>query len=64
MSEYLQKLSKEHTDIYIMGDFNINLLNYSDNNSVNDFVDILYNSFRPPHKQTHSNNHVISDLGR
>ena len=31
-----------------MGDFNINLLNYSDNNGVNDFVNIIYNnSFRP-----------------
>ena len=47
MSECLQTLSKEHKDIYIMGDFNINLLNYSNNNGVNDFVNVITILFAP-----------------
>lgn len=44
----LQKLGKENKDVYIMGDFNINLLNCSTVNHVNEFVNILYNkSYRP-----------------
>ena len=37
----LEKLSHENKQILIMGDFNINLLNYDDKNSAN-FLDAMF----------------------
>ena len=44
----LEKLSKENKTIFILGDFNVDLLKYDKNNSTNDFLDsISSNSFLP-----------------
>ena len=48
MQELLEKVQKENKICYIMGDFNINLLNYDKHKQTTYFVDILYfNSFLP-----------------
>ena len=48
INECLEKLSCENKNIYIMGDFNIDLLNGNTVNCINDYVNIIYNnSFRP-----------------
>ena len=42
-------MKQENDLIYLMGDYNINLLNYGKHNEANDFVDILHaSSFVPP----------------
>merc|ERR1712198_616864 len=48
MNECLEQLSIENKSIFMMGDYNINLLNYNSIQCINDFVNIMYNnSFRP-----------------
>ena len=37
----------------LMGDFNINLLNYESHESVADFIDNMYPWFSTMHKQTY-----------
>ena len=40
---YLNKLSenisKEQKSVFLLGDFNVNLLNYNENNQTNEFLD-------------------------
>ena len=44
----LEKISKENKDAYLMGDFNINLINYNSHNPTSQFLDfICSNSFFP-----------------
>ena len=44
----LEMISKENKDVYLMGDFNINLINYDSNNPTSQFLDdICSNSFFP-----------------
>ena len=44
----LEKLSYEYKQVMLMGDFNMNLLNYNTNKRITQFVDKLYtNSFIP-----------------
>ena len=44
----LEKISKENKDTYLMGDFNINLINYDCHNPTSQFLDGIYaNSFFP-----------------
>ena len=38
----LDKLSREKKDILIMGDFNINLLNYKNDKETTTFLDIMF----------------------
>ena len=40
--ESLNKIKKENNLIYLMGDYNINLLNYGKHSETNEFVDILH----------------------
>ena len=48
MSPLLEKLSCEKKDIILMGDFNINLLNYDSDKDTTYFVDTMYaSSFYP-----------------
>ena len=42
LEHQLQILSRENKEIYLMGDFNINLMNYDTDRSVKDFVDFMY----------------------
>ena len=44
----MDKLSREKKDILIMGDFNINLLNYNNDKDTTTFLDTMFsNSFSP-----------------
>ena len=44
----LHKLSKENKVLFLMGDFNINLLNINDDNDVTDFFDIIASNLLIP----------------
>ena len=47
-NECLEKLTRENKEVYVMGDFNLNLLNCSSLDHVNEFVNTVYNNcFRP-----------------
>ena len=41
LTPLLHKIGKENKDLILPGDFNINLLKYTDNNDVSNFIDIL-----------------------
>ena len=41
LNEFLDKLSKENKTIFLIGDFNINLLNYDIHPRTNEFLDSL-----------------------
>ena len=44
----LETISKENKDVYLMGDFNINLINYDSHNPISQFLaNIRSNSFFP-----------------
>ena len=44
----LDKLSNENKDIMIMGDFNINLINYNDDKNTSKFLETMFcQSFLP-----------------
>ena len=48
LNNLLDKVSKEHKSVFLLGDFNINLVNYNDHNPTNEFLDSLAsNSFVP-----------------
>ena len=41
LNKILDKVSKEQKSIFLLGDFNINLLNYNVQNSTNEFFSIF-----------------------
>ena len=41
INQLLDKISKEQKQIFLLGDFNINLLNYNEQQPTNDFLDSL-----------------------
>ena len=41
LNQIFEKASKEQKQIFLLGDFNINLLNYNVNQLINDFFDSL-----------------------
>ena len=45
---FLQKVNKENKRLVLLGDFNINLLDYGTNNSTNEFADSLHSFFLLP----------------
>ena len=48
LSDLLEKLTKENKTVFLLGDFNINLINYNSHNPTSNFVDSLAsNSFIP-----------------
>ena len=48
MSTLLENLSRLNRTVYIMGDFNINLINANNNNITSEFVDLMFSySFSP-----------------
>ena len=48
LNTLLDKLSKKNKQVFLLGDFNINLLNYNDHQPTNEFLDSLdSNSFIP-----------------
>ena len=48
LNNLLEKISKEQKSVFLLGDFNINLLNYNNHNPTNELLDSLAsNSFLP-----------------
>ena len=48
LNNLLEKVSKEQKSVFLLGDFNINLMNYNVHNPTNEFLDSLAsNSFLP-----------------
>ena len=48
VNSLLEKISKEQKSVFLLGDFNINLMNYNVHNPTNEFLDSLAsNSFLP-----------------
>ena len=46
LNKLLENTSKEQKSIFLLGDFNVNLLNYNEHNETNEFLDSLVsNSF-------------------
>ena len=41
INQLLDKISKEQKQIFLLGDFNINLLNYNEHQPTNKFLDSL-----------------------
>ena len=41
LNSLLDKVSKEQKSVFLLGDFNINLLNYNDHNPTKEFLDSL-----------------------
>ena len=62
----LENISKEQKSVFLLGDFNVNLLNYNEHNQANEFLDSLAsNSFIPlilqPTKITSHSNTLIDN---
>ena len=48
LSQIFETVSKEQNQVFLLGDFNVNLLNYNNQQTTNDFLDSLAsNSFIP-----------------
>ena len=67
LNKLIDSISKEQKSIFLLGEFNTNLLNYNDHNQTNEFVDSLAsNSFIPlilqPNKITSHSNSLIDNI--
>ena len=67
LNDLLEKTSKEQKSIFLLGDFNFNLLNYNEHNETNEFLDSLTsNSFIPlilqPTRITGHSNTLIGNI--
>ena len=49
LNELLDKLSKENRNVLLLGDFNINLLNYDIHPLTNEFIDLFSSYYFLPH---------------
>ena len=48
LNKLLENISKERKSVFLLGDFNVNLLHYNEHNQINEFLDSLAsNSFIP-----------------
>ena len=48
LNKLLENISKKQKSVFLLGDFNINLLNYNEHNETNEFLNSLAsNSFVP-----------------
>ena len=47
-NEVIDKITKENKICYVMGDFNVNLMNYQTNNLTGEFLDIMYSNLLCP----------------
>ena len=59
LNQLLENISKEQKSMFLLGDFNVDLLNYNEHNQTNEFLDsIATNSFIPlilqPTRITHN----------
>ena len=67
LNKLLENISKEQKSIFLLGDFNVNLLNYNEHNQTNQFLDSLAsNSFIPlilqPTRITSHSNTLIDNI--
>ena len=67
LNKLLENVSKEQKSIFLLGDFNVNLLNYDENNQTNEFLDSLAsNSFIPlilqPTRITSYSNTLVDNI--
>ena len=49
LGQIFESVSKERKQVFLLGDFNINLLNYNDHQPTNDFLDSLASNFFIPY---------------
>ena len=49
MDKIMSKISKESKLVFVMGDFNVNLLNYESHNETNDFINTMVSHYLLPH---------------
>ena len=66
-NKLLENISKEQKFVFLLGDFNVNLLNYREHNQTNEFLDSLVsNSFIPlisqPTRITSHSNTLIDNI--
>ena len=67
LNQLLESVSKEQKSIFLLGDFNVNLLNYNEHNQTNEFFDSLAStSFIPlilqPTRITSHSNTLIDNI--
>ena len=67
LNKLLENISKEQKSIFLLGDFNVNLLNYNEHNQTSKFLDsIASNSFIPlilkPTRITSHSNTLIDNI--
>ena len=67
LNKLLENISKEHKSIFLLGDFNVNILNYNEHNQTNEFLDSLAsNSFIPlilqPTRITSHSNTLVDNI--
>ena len=67
LNKLLENISKEQKFIFLLGDFNVNLLNYNEHNQTNEFLNSLAsNSFVPlilqPNRITSHSNTLIDNI--
>ena len=67
LNKLLENISKEQKSIFLLRDFNVNLLNYNEHNQTNEFSDSLAsNSFTPlilqPTRITRDSNTLIDNI--
>ena len=67
LNKLLENISKEQKSVFLLGDFNVNLLNYNEHNQTNEFLDSLaFNSFIPlilqPTRITSHSNTLIDNI--
>ena len=61
LNQLLENVSKEQQSIFLLGDFNVNLLNYNEHNQTNKFLDSLVSNsciplvLQPTRITSHSN---------
>ena len=69
LNRLLDKISREKKSIFLLGDFNINLLNYNEHRPTNDFLDSLASSsllpfiIQPTRLTGHSKNFIDNIFG-
>ena len=67
LNKLLENISKEQKSIFLLGDFNVNLLNHNEHNQTNEFLDSLVStSFLPlilqPTRTTSHSNTLIDKI--
>ena len=67
LTSVLQKVQKENKTLFIMGDFNINLLNYDSHSEANNFINLMISNYFLPHivhpkRVTHHSATIIDNI--